>query len=86
MRQAISRIPAILLTAGTLAGLAESPVAASSATGEALDAVRSYRDANGAGILGSFAELIAIPNVATDSDNNQSAVPWAVRKRAALCY
>ena len=38
---------------------------------ESLEAIRAYRQANGAQIIRSFVELLSIPNVATDLDNIQ---------------
>ncbi len=51
---------------------------------DVVDAARAYRDANGPAILRSFAELLAIPNVATDTPNivrNAEAIREGLNQR-----
>jgi acetylornithine deacetylase/succinyl-diaminopimelate desuccinylase-like protein len=59
---------ALLLLFPTLAP-AVKPASAKPDKDRALAAVRAYREANGARILADFAELLALPNVRTDTAN-----------------
>ena len=61
----------LLLCAGLLSISPQSTRAADPSTTETLTAVRSFREDHGAEILGSFVELLSIPNVATDLKNIQ---------------
>ena len=64
----MSRAAILLATAAALAGLALPAVGPRAlAAQSAMDAVADHREANGARILTEYRELLAIPNVASDS-------------------
>jgi acetylornithine deacetylase/succinyl-diaminopimelate desuccinylase-like protein len=75
-------IRSVLTVSLALLGAAAGPAAQPPADGLAL--ARAWREARGAAILAEYAELLALPNVASDAPNIRRNADWLVARLAGL--